>query len=172
MATPLRKDFVAGKHLGLAVAKPDIPDFVRKAAEENGLSEKPEVHISIVVTKNAQILWHSITSEQVQIVEELYKGLKWEYELTDQYFLHERYYTRHILDEHGDTDMPEHQRRSIVQKVLLPGLVTFYTKLNALAGTTLSVPVPHVTLFALEGRGIGINSAEDFAQFTKAHIVP
>jgi hypothetical protein len=172
MAFPREKTFVPNKHLGLSIEKPDIPDFVRKVAIENDFPEKAEVHISVVVTKNAQTLWRAISREQIAQIENLFKSFAWEYELTGEYFLHERFYSRAILDENGDTDMEEHIRRTIVQKVLLPGLSLFYSKLNQLTGISLPVPIPHITLFALNGRGIGINSAEDFERFTKAKIKP
>ncbi|MEK7093608.1 MAG: hypothetical protein AAB927_03950 [Patescibacteria group bacterium] len=175
MTKPLSKDFVANKHLGLAIEKPMIPDFVRKAAEQNGLKEKPEVHVSVVVTKNAQILWRALqaksnAAEFTQKIEALFRRYAWEYTLTNEYFLHERFYTQDVLNENGDIGSPEHMRRSIVQKVLLPDLSDFYAKMNVLVSTTFTVPVPHITLFSLTGKGIGINSAEEFERFTKQAI--
>jgi hypothetical protein len=177
MSLPVSKDFVANRHLGLSIDKPVIPDSVHRAATENGLGEKEEMHISVVVTKNAQMLWRAVRAlpepeSTYKKLEEIFEGYAWEYTLTDEYFLHERYYTQEILNESGDIDDPEHLRRTIVQKVLLPDLEDFYIKMNVLAATSFSVPVPHVTLFSLDGRGIGINSEEEFAQFTKQRIHP
>lgn len=175
MVKPLSKDFVANKHLGLSIEKPAIPDIVRKVAENNGLKEKPKMHISVLVTKNAQKLWRAVEvrSDSAALLEKLkalFGSYAWEYTLTDEYFLHERFYTQEILSESGDIDEAEHLRRTIVQKVLLPDLMDFYARANTLAATSFSVPVPHITLFSLDGRGIGINSAEEFEQFTKQRI--
>ncbi|MEK7093605.1 MAG: hypothetical protein AAB927_03935 [Patescibacteria group bacterium] len=177
MAKPLSKDFVANKHLGLSIEKPEIPDFVRKAAAENGLQEKPEVHISVVVTKNAMQMWKAAGAKGDASIEALFKTYVWEYSLTDEYFLHERKYTRQNLTANGYAeDIPEHTRRTIVQKVLLPDLPIFYAKVNETLGISLPVPTPHITLFAwsdyepFKTRGIGINSAEEFKQFTKQLI--
>jgi hypothetical protein len=172
MTLPLEKTFVPNKHLGLAVAKPAIPNFVRQVAGQNGLKEKDEVHVSVIVTKNAQILWRALeaksnSAEFLKKLETLFRGYAWEYILTHEYFLHERYYTQQILSESGDIDSSEHMRRTIVQKVQLPDLADFYARTEGLAGTSFTVPVPHITLFSLDGRGIGINSAEEFQQFTK-----
>jgi hypothetical protein len=177
MAVPSEKTFVPYKHLGLAIEKPPIPNFVRTFAAQNNLPEKETLHISVIVTKNAHILWRALESrgsaeEMLASTKSLFDSYKWEYTVIDEYFLHERAYSRKDLDENGDTDMEEHTRRSIVQKVLLPDLPEFYEKVNELAGISLTIPVPHITLFALLGRGIGINSAEDFARFTKQPIKP
>ncbi|MFA7309573.1 MAG: hypothetical protein WC050_01575 [Candidatus Paceibacterota bacterium] len=176
MAKPLSKDFVANKHIGLSIEKPAIPDLVRTVAAENGLVEKSEMHISVLVTKNAQALWRALGAQSdaaapMQKVEELFQRYAWEYTLTQEYFLHERFYTQEILNESGDIDHPEHLRRTIVQKVLLPDLLDFYASVNVLAATSFTVPVPHITLFSLDGRGIGINSSEEFEKFTKRRLV-
>src|SRR3989338_3473580 len=178
MVLPLEKTFLPNKYLGLSVEKPAIPDFVRKAAEQNGLQEKPEVHISVMVTKNAMQMWHAAGTEKVQSVEELFNSGEWDYTFTGEYFLHERKYTRQDLTANGYAeDIPEHTRRTIVQKVLLPDLPVFYARVNEVLGISLPVPVQHVTLFAwsdyapFRTRGIGINSTEEFKQFTKKRLV-
>ncbi len=172
---PVAKDFVANKHLGLPIEKPVIPEVVRRVAELNQLKEKPEMHISVIVTKNAQMLWRALaaksdSAKRMKKLEELFRAYEWEYELTEEYFLHERFYTQEVLQECGDIDSAEHLRKSIVQKVHLPDLTAFYAEVNTLASLTFTVPVPHITLFSLTGRGIGINSAEEFQRFTKRRI--
>jgi hypothetical protein len=176
----LEKVFIPDQYLGLSVDRPTVPDFVQQAAQENNLVEKPEVHISVVVTKNAMQMWRAIGSKKdsaalLKSVEALFKRHAWEYALTEEYFLHERTYSQTDLDliENRYTNVPEHSRRTIVQKVQLPDLAIFYGKLNEMLGTSISVPVPHITLFAwsdyepFKTRGIGINSAEEFERFTK-----
>ena len=177
MTLPLEKTFRVNKHLGLSVEKPLIPDFVRRVAQENGFQEKPEVHISVVVTKNAVQMWRAGGADKSPSIKELFDSYAWEYSLTDEYFLHERWYSKQDLAENGYTpDIPEHTRRTIVQKVVLSDLPAFYAKLNGMLNISLSVPTPHITLFTwsdyepFKMRGIGINSAEEFERFTVRRI--
>ncbi len=179
MAVPLEKTFLRDKYLGLAVEKPQIPDYVRKVAAENGVFEKPEFHISVLVAKSAQTAWRAIAARSdadlTSSLESLFKSYKWEYEPTSEYFSHEHAYTKSELIENGE-DVPPHTRRSVVQKVALPDLSPFYLKVSKMLGTQLPVPVPHITLFAwsdyepYKRRGIGINSAEEFQRFTVRRI--
>ena len=177
MALPFEKTFKTNKHLGLSVEKPLIPDFVRRVAQENGFQEKSEVHISVVVTKNAVGMWRACGAEKSSSIEMLFNSYAWGYSLTDEYFLHERRYSLQDLSENGyAADIPEHTRRTIVQKVVLPDLSAFYGKVNTMLDISLPVPVPHITLFAwsdygpFKTRGIGINSAEEFERFTVRRI--
>lgn len=181
---PRAKRFVANQHLGLAVKKPVVPDFVREAAARSKLGEKSEFHISVVVAKNAKILWREIASSDdpagdTRSLESLFHTFAWEYEPQEEYFLHERHYTKRDLADNGyGADIPEHTRRSIVQKVSLPDLTSFYDRLDDMFGISLTLPVPHMTLFAwsdyapLSTRGIGINSQDEFVTFTRAVLRP
>ncbi|MDP2650065.1 MAG: hypothetical protein Q8P16_00700 [bacterium] len=180
MVLPLEKTFLPDKYLGLSVEKPAIPDFVRKTATENGLNEKPEFHISVLVAKNVQTAWRTIAARTdanlAYSLESVFKNYEWEYEPTDEYFLHEHTFTSDELIENGE-DAPPHTRRSIVQRVFLPDLPAFYAKVSELLGISLPIPVPHITLFAwsdyepFKTRGIGINSADEFRQFTVHTLV-
>ena len=177
MALPLEKTFLTNKYLGLSLEKPAIPDFVRQMAVKNGLNEKSEVHISVVVTRNAVQMWAAAGADRTSSIETLFNSYSWEYALADEYFLHERRYSLQDLSENGYVaDIPEHTRRTIVQKVVLPDLSAFYGKVNTMLDISLPVPVPHITLFTwsdyepFKMRGIGINSAEEFARFTVRRI--
>ncbi|MEK7509828.1 MAG: hypothetical protein AAB605_03890 [Patescibacteria group bacterium] len=182
MTLPVALDFKHYAHVGVSVEKPQIPDFVRKVAAEHGLTEKDKVHISVVVTKNARLLWEAVAAKEnpeafVHSIKSLFESYLWEYSLTDEYFLHERTYTRDDLRDNGYSDeIPGHTRRTIVQKVELPDLSEFYEKLNDMFGISLPAPVPHITLFAWSDyesfkiRGIGINSEEEFKRFTKEAV--
>lgn len=179
MLVPLQKDFKANNIMGLSVEKPLVPEFVRKVAQDKGLNEKETVHISVMVTKNARLLREALGSKSdaadlLALVESAFMDRAWEYALTNEYFLHERNYSRDELRDNGyEENIPEHTRRTIVQKVILPDLVSFYEEVNRASGISIPVPVPHITLFAWSDyepfkiRGIGINSAEEFERFTK-----
>src|SRR3989338_5495647 len=179
MGLPLEKTFLPEKYLGLSVEKPSIPEFVRQAAMENGLNEKPEFHISVLVAKNAQTAWRAIAARTdanlAHSLESVFKNYEWEYEPTNEYFLHEHTFTKDELIENGE-DAPPHTRRSVVQKVVLPDLPVFYSKVNTSLGIDLPVPIPHITLFTwsdyepFKTRGIGINSAEELERFTIRRI--
>ncbi|HEY4522169.1 MAG TPA: hypothetical protein VJH91_00835 [Candidatus Paceibacterota bacterium] len=182
MMFPTEKTFKPDQYLGLSVEKPEIPDFVRHVANENHLNEKPECHISVLVSNNAVQAWRTAASasdpEMMRgKIQELFNSYAWEYSLTSEYFLHEHTYTKDELVANGE-DVPEHTRRSIVVKVSLPDLSRFYEKLNEMLGLSLPLPVPHVTLFAWSDyepyrvRGIGICSREEFDRFTKQKITP
>lgn len=184
MLLPLEKDFQPNKYLGLSVEKPEIPDFVRVIANNNDLNVKSPVHISVVVTKNAVTLWKALAKSQnleksMQAAKDLFESFLFEYELSNEYFLHERTYSRKDLDENGyDASIPVHTRRSIVLKVIIPDFPRFYTALNEMFEIKCSLPVPHITLYTwsdyepFKTRGIGINSKEEFKRFTKEVILP
>jgi|SRR3989344_1755361 len=178
MTTPLEKVFRPTEYLGLTVQKPQIPDLARRAAEQNGCVEKPEFHISVLVASNAQVAWQAVEAQKdaakiQQVIESIFNSYTWEYEETHEYFLHERTYAKSDLIAEGESDVPEHSRRSIVQKVQFPDLRGFYKKLNDMLKISLPMPVPHITLFAwsdhepYKTRGIGICSAEEFERFTQ-----
>ena len=183
MTAPLERVFEPGVFIGLLVEKQVAPDFVQKEAAKNGLLEKPEFHISVLVARNAQLAWKAAAqrddaTELRDAIESLFRSYTWEYTLTHGYFLHERAYSKKDLIENGyGEDIPEHTRRSVVQKIALPELSLFYAKLNEMLKIVLPVPIPHITLFAwsdyepFKTRGIGINSKEEFEQFTKQALV-
>jgi len=165
----------------LTIEMPDTPDSVSAEAIKNGLLKKEEAHISVVVTKNAKkILEIVLKSKNPEKLKEdiiaLADSFPWEYSLTNEYFLHENHFTKEELAVNGHADLPEHTRRSIVQKVNLPDIIQFYEKLDDLLGTALSVPAPHTTLFAWSDyepvmlRGIGISSKEEFDRYTKKKL--
>lgn len=183
MPSPINKKFDPEScFILLSVEKPTIPAFLYVAADKSGLFEKQELHISIAVTKNARRIKEAIDASKNppavrKEIEFLVNSFSWEYSLTDEYFLQEHYYTKKDLAEKGYTDFTEHTRRSIVQKVNLPDLKVFYEKLNNLLGLSITIPPPHITLFAwsdykpMKLRGVGIASEEEFKRYTKEKLM-
>jgi len=183
MVFPIGKTVIPEKCvMGLSVEKPIIPPSILAAAKEQNLNIKREFHISVLVAKNARIAAGSVMvrphSEQFrkQLLD-LFETYRWEYIETDEFYMHERYYTKEILHDNGyDEGIPEHTRRTIVQKVDLPDLSKFYADVNSLLGLSLPVPVAHITIFSWSDhspmllRGIGINSAVEFDEFTKRRL--
>jgi hypothetical protein len=178
MSFPLEKTFLPQRYIGVAIEKPVIPDAIRNVAEAHDLIEKTSVHISVAVERNAQTIWKAIAAaenpeETMRTLETVFKKYVWEYALTDEYFLHERMYTRDVLVACGFPNEEEHLTRSIVQKAVAPDLSLFYAEVNTLLGTSMEVPVPHTTLFTwsdyepVKHRGIGICSAKEFEECTK-----
>lgn len=168
-----------GRFVGLDVEKPVVPEHVQTAAAERGLFEKSEFHISVLVARNLRLAREAAAKhgkvEILRAIEEAFKKYEWEYEPTNKYFVHERAYSKEDLADEGyAADIPPHARHSIVQKVVLPDLGSFYTELNRALGASLPLPVPHITLFAwsdyepFKTHGIGINSEAQFRQFTKS----
>lgn len=184
MSFPLTKKFNPENcHITLSIERPTIPAFIHDAAKKLGLIEKQEFHISVAVTKNARRIKEVMRANkspdamQKEIVS-LVNGFSWEYALTDEYLLQEHSYTKEDLVENGYTDLTEHTRRSIVQRVTLPDLKLFYGKLNTLLKISITVPPPHITLFTwsdyepMKLRGIGIASEEEFRRYTKERLSP
>lgn len=158
----------------LGVACPSIPQRITDETTKRGYLPKPETHISVVVTSNSVQLKAVVEASENphamrDSIKALYESYTWEYELRDTYLLQERVYKQ-------TSDRPEHTRRSIIQLVTLPDLELFYTKLMELAGVTLTLPVPHITLFAWSDyepmmvQGIGLSSKEQFNSYSRGEI--
>ncbi len=179
---PLEKKFIPESCFALLfIEKPEIPDRIRRVADERGLTEKYETHISVVVTRNARKLREVISKsgdpeKLKEEIKSLFVGFSWEFSLTDEYFLQEKFYSQKELQEDGHLDLPEHTRRTIIQKVELPDIKIFYKKLSDLLNVPMGVPVPHVTLFSwsdhtpLMMRGIGISSEDDFENYSRGKL--
>lgn len=172
---PVQKKFVLETcALLLSVKKPEVPERIRRKALLHGLVEKDETHISVAVTKNAKKIAEAVSksSNPEKLREDiklLFESFTWEYTQTEEYCFQENFYSREELVAQGyPRESPEHTRRTIVQKIVLPDLHTFYKSLSDLLGTVLPVPVPHITLFSWSDkpsfmtRGIGISSKEEF----------
>lgn len=159
--------------LMLAISHLEIPEEIKRVGEENGLLLKPEFHISIVVSDNARRVHDLVEefqqfSETLQNLETLAKAQDWSFEHLGRYSLHEEVYTRERLMEIGKSDIPPHVRKTIVERVQLPGIEKYYAGLTALLGPSFEVPLTHITLYSwsdfapLEFRGISILTEEEY----------
>lgn len=183
MPFPLTKKFVPENcFLLLPVQKPEIPSRIRKEAEQRGMVEKGEFHISVVVSKNAakikEVVSNSSDADNLKKnIATLFESLSWEYSFMDEYYLQENFYSQSELAVRGyPLDTVEHTRRIIVQKVSLPDLSTFYKQLSHVLEDELPIPVPHITLFSWSDnpsfmtRGIGVSSEEDFRTYSRGML--
>lgn len=176
---PLAKDFNPQTgYILLSVAKPEIPERIKQAAEARGLVEKPEFHIGVCVSQNAVELMKAIPATKEpektkEAIDQLLEETAFEYQLTDEYVFLELFYDQHKLGEFGYVGTPEHHRRAVAVKLSMPDMAVFYQKLAGIVNRTFSVPLPHLTLYAwadyapMMTRGIGIASADDFKKYTK-----
>ena len=173
---PLEKIINPKHSIILSIEKPKVPEKIKKYAQIHNLQEKDEYHISILVTRNAYKIRKYLKgfgdTEAVLIkMERILNSLDWEYTLTDEYFLQEYSYKKEVMEELGSDEYPEHTRRSIIQKIILPDLQIFYEKISQEFNLDLEIPVPHITLFSwsdyepLMKRGIGISSENDFQEY-------
>ncbi|MBS3922942.1 MAG: hypothetical protein KGZ37_07355 [Nitrosarchaeum sp.] len=182
MSTPIQKKYAEEKfYFLLPIEKPVVPERISAVAQEKGLYEKTECHVSLVVEKSAvkirEGLAKSGNPERVKAeILDLFNSLNFEYDLTNDYSFQEKSYTREELDERGLQDEPVHLRRSVVQVVDMPDVEIFYNKVSELLNIEIEIPVPHTTIFAWsdyekkKDRGIGISSKKDFEMFSKDTI--
>ena len=182
MSLPLVKDFISEDCFALLfIEKPEIPDRIREAAKKQNLVEKSEFHISTLVTSNARkvravISQNDLSENLKEKVASLFTSFSWEYSLMNEYFLQENFYTKEELKESGHPELPEHTRRTIVQKVNIPDMSLFYEGLSDMLKTSFDLPIAHITLFSwsdynpLMMRGIGVSSEEDFRKYSKGKL--
>ena len=165
----------------LPIKKPEVPERIYAEAKANGLHEKTECHISVIVEKTARILREKIAQlenpeEMKEKIITLFNSFGWEYKLTDTYSLQEKFYSAKNLADAGIAEEPEHNRKSIAQIVELPDMEKFYKELQAFLNIQLDIPPPHITVFAWSDyllkatRGIGIYSQTDFDANHKKYI--
>lgn len=176
---PLKKHFDPERCIAnLPIERPEIPERLREMALSEGLVEKPEFHISVIVTSNARLVEAAAASGEPEKVKESVRALidtfAWDYTPLDEFYRQEKSYEGKNDDEFGI--VPPHTRRTIIQKVDMPDMARFYKELMQHLGIELSTPVPHITLFSWSDypprmtQGIGICSPEDFKAFSKGKI--
>lgn len=165
----------------LTVESPAIPERIISVANEFNLVDKSETHISIMVSTNARIAKKVVEQLEnpegaMDEIQKLFDSYNWVYALRKSYYLQEWTYTQENMINFGYIDLPNHIRRSIIQKVDLPDVEPFYQEMSDLLNVQLTLPVPHITLFAwsdytpMMQRGIGVSSQEEFELYTKKEL--
>ena len=178
---PNEKQFISENlNAMIGIDRPAVIDArAASEAESLGLAAKDEFHVSVIATRNGKILKKFMLDHPAQIgledfIKKQFEDRAWNYRLLPEYFLMEKFYTRAELEKSGyGEDVPEHHRRTLIQKIELPDLAGFYAAVNTETGLALPLPFPHVTLFSradyapLAQRGIGIYSEKDFRDTLK-----
>ncbi len=154
-------------------------EWLRAKAEQEGLVEKSEFHITVVGRETGEIIIHKLDiltpeerAKKIDEIARLASDFAWHFSLqTKHYFISKKY--------PGTTSQnAEEERKSYIQLVDLPDLNEFYKKLNLLLGLDLEIPVPHITLFTTstladkKSRGIGIYSKQQFKSLQPQEIFP
>lgn len=182
MLKPIEKTFIEDIFgFFLFIEKPNIPKRIVAEAEQRGLFEKPEYHVSVVVEKTAVCILEALKNmsdgqDVRKKIVDLFDEFDFKYDLTDTYSLQEKTYSREELDLRGLVDEPVHTRRSIIQMVHMPDIDLFFKEISRLLNIKMDVPIPHVTIFAWsdydkkKNRGIGISSQKDFETFNQGFI--
>lgn len=153
----------------------------RKEAEDLGLNEKNEFHVTIIGNNSGKIILEHIDqldeSKKTMFIDELHnlcKSFNWEVYLLDEfYYIKKEYYQDTIGDLKGKII---EIRESVIQACKIPRLSVFYQQLNLLFKRKIKTPFPHITLCTnstLEDkklRGIGIDSKKLFKSLTPVKI--
>ena len=160
----------------------DVPSFVvdpkiTSFAQEQGFAPKDKFHLSVISFANQKKLMGLNDPDLYAKVEKLSSQYTWSYSLDPEYFVIQKYYDQVELEKSGYKDTPEHWRKTIVQKAMLPDMVDFYKKLSDLTGIKFDTPFSHLTLFSwsnyepLMKQGIGLTSESDFEKYKQQQIL-
>lgn len=154
-----------------------IPRTVVEYAENNGYHIKPEFHVTLVSFQNGKKILRALT-ENPDIafgdIVKLAESFQWGIIFNTEYFVLERTIQEFVL--HGHVQTPEHTRRSIIQKVSIPDMASFFNELEKITGIQFDNPVEHITLYSWSDyepelfSGIALNSEADFEKYKKAQI--
>jgi hypothetical protein len=150
---------------------------VTALAEKNGFAEKDEFHITVLGFKNGAEIKKILKKISPEEREKKMSDIHALVESTDWGFIYgdERYRIQKEYPQDKNAEVPD-QRETYIQLVQLPAIEEFYGKLNAILGTSLEAPPPHVTLFTKgtdekkARAGIGINSESEFASLNPERV--
>ena len=135
-------------------------------AESQGMEAKPEYNMTVIGRRKAEELVESFAAypggpdAARDFLQHLATETDWSFRQTA-----ERYHLAKDYPEYGGE-----RRESLVQMTEMPGLATFYQRLNEAFGTNLAVPVPHITTHSkitdeeMMHRGIGVHSADQLQE--------
>lgn len=153
----------------LSLSKEDvvIPDFVKPLAKAEGLSEKPEVHVTVLgfgagqkITKRLNDLLPEERERIRNALGLLAADAAWKIELTPHVYRIQKSYTT--------KDGRSEERTTFILMVDIPEIAEFVRQASELVGMPLETPPPHITIYSKSTlpdnqlAGIGIASSEDF----------
>ena len=162
----------------LSVPKPEMDSRLVSYAAENGYAEKAEFHVSIISFQNGKKIVSKFGQgeELFEKIRKLADEFSWNIEYGNEYFEIEKFYDQGELEKSGYENVPEQTRRTIVQKVSMPDIADFYSKLSTITGIEFEIPFSHLTLFSwcdyepMKLQGIGLYSKSDFEKYKKQEI--
>lgn len=144
-------------------------------ASEQGMEEKPELHVTVLgfgagrnLLEQIGALSRESAAQALEAVRNLAETIDWSFFLdSGKTFMVSKEYKRRSGRE---------LRRSIVLLVDMPGMNEFHARLNTALPEPLEVALPHVTLFSTSTNpdfiheGIGIGSAASFKALNPQEI--
>jgi hypothetical protein len=130
-----------------------IPKVLKQYAQIHSFNQKEEFHITLVGNQTGVILKEKILANGLDghRLLELAKEHDWNYKMNDDF--------SHMRKDYG-----EHIRDSLIQKIQLSHLESFYHKIIDYYKISIKLPFPHITFYAKgdKNQGIGIYSEQDF----------
>lgn len=154
-----------------------IPRKVVEYAEKNGYKIKNEFHITLLSFQNGKKVLGAMRDTlgfTFDDIVNLAQSYTWETEFLLEYFALERTIPEFVL--HGQIQTPKHTRRSLIQKVSTPDMLSFLSELEKMTGAQFDNPVEHVTLFTWSDylpetqSGIALNNQTDFEKYLLKEI--
>ena len=177
LVSPESKTFDAKNNTLLLRVKKESFDLNRigEIAKEKGFDEKEEFHITVLGFKNGseiKKILKKLPPEEQQTklaeIQTLVDSTDWSFEPEEsRYHISKEYKTPDPKNKGAEIS---ETRESYIQRVRMQAMQDFYKKLNAILGSNLESPPPHVTLYTngtdkeKAKMGIGINSEAELAQ--------
>jgi hypothetical protein len=138
-------------------------DKLKDFAKEKNLSEKPDIHITIIGRETGELIKNNIERPKdfmqlIKKIKKLLNKVQWKFSSANKTYFISKTYKEHANEK----------RRSLIQFIEMPVINDFYKKLNKILQMNLKTPIPHLTLFAnstreeTKLRGIGIYSKKQF----------
>ena len=156
---------------------------------DKAFAKKPEFHMTIIGYSKGELLKKIFEAlpELEEKVNALLGRFQWQHKVEKKYFhvaqdvAIPRQYLEpgQVISDNTDIEKPTVHRESIVQMLDVPDMQLFYTALKELLeqaarenpalqalnipiDTLCATPPPHVTIYSYNGKGIGINSLEEW----------
>lgn len=177
---PIEKRFIVDKFTAIVDIEPptEIDSRIQGEAKALGMHQKNDFHITVIGNKNGRAIKELPDGPGMETyLAEKFNNTDWNYLLLPEYYQIQKFYGREALSKSGySEEVPEHNRYTIIQKIILPDLEKFYMDLNERTGLNLPVPVPHITLFSgaeyepLAQRGIGVDTEVDFKKYLQRSL--
>lgn len=126
-----------------------IPRTIVEYAQNNGYHIKSEFHVTLISFQNGKKINRAIYENQNVVFDDVIKlaeSFQWGIIFNAEYFVLERTIPEFVL--HGQVQTPRHIRRSIIQKVSIPEMVSFFNELEKITGVQFENPVEHITLYS------------------------